>query len=801
MARLTGGAQTQRVPGWTGGIQEATEPVYATRDAGVALRAGSNAWHENGQVERRGGSVEAAAYTAGRLLVGLVPFSQTGLLAITNDGTTHRVHAHAPDGVFALPTATTGTEADSTEDLGSGWNGAAGVPVGAELFEAVYLADDSPAATRRPLQKIALSGGSLAVTTPTYELGAGPAAAATFAGVEAFASVVFGWGYGSEDTPDEPHTLRHSFLGKDPGAADGFDPDAYATIGAQGQPIRAAKAGQGVLLVAKEAELYRISGAGAALPGWQFAIQPIDASLGAGCVNARSLVYAEGWWYGVGRDGPWRCNGAQVFPLRSNRSASWRAVGDAASAFVVHHPRRRAVLFGFDESASSLAGDGATVLWTWDLETNAWSPDQRFPRRVLAAAPVAPSGVVVPTTPSSVSQRLGGAFREDAVQLRWVNGLPTQATEVWAATSAAGNQLVATVPAGISGVVLTGLAAGTQYDVTLRHVGAVETPFTAPVAVYTRPAAPRLTGRYFNVSTGGGYAASFAFEVTTADAGLGAYVESSNAAVGAFAEDLVNLPQGATSQTVAPTPFAPTDGGTPDWYLPLVIAGYLTRPDWPEAVAYSVPAVAAIRPPFDGNLLASFGGQTFPPVPTQAVDGATWSASAITVVVTPYSGRVGTLAIEYRLFGGTTYTVADSRSVGPSTLPYTVTISGLDAGERYEVRTVLLGTAGVPVVMHTAVPVPTATIATAGSGTPVTNVTVTPPGGKAGYDIHLENTAGTFDALYSGVASTPTTYQSTVGTCGRADRYLVRARRPEWPDGLEWSPAVVLDIVNPCVIA
>ena len=52
----------------------------------------------------------------------------------------------------------------------------------------------------------------------------------------------------------------------------------------------------------------------------------------------------------------------------------------------------------------------------------------------------------------------------------------------------------------------------------------------------------------------------------------------------------------------------------------------------------------------------------------------------------------------------------------------------------------------------------------------------------------------------SGVASTPTTYQSTVGTCGVPDRYWVRARHTSWPEGFQYSAPVELEILNPCVI-
>lgn len=795
MTKLAG-VVVQSVPGWVGGVQEATEPALGTKGGFGALRSGENSWHENAQLTRRGGTRAAESYAANSLTesVAVVPFSQVGALVVAHSvsGTKHYVTAHAPDGSYALP-AGTETESGSRAALGSAWETAtAGVPVGAELFEAVYLADDSPISERRPLQQVKLSAGALVVTTPADTLGGGPDAPFKFAGVTEFASVIFGWGYGSEDNEDEPHTMRHSYLGRDPGAATGFDPDAYATIGAQGQPIRAAAKGQGVLLVAKESELYRITGSGSALPGWQFAIQQVDASLGAGCVNARCLVYAEGWWYGLGRDGPWRCDGSRVEPLRSNRDVSWRAVGDLSTAFVVHHPRRRAVCFALPEASSSLSGTAPTVLWAWDLEQNVWGPDQRPVGRMHHAAAIAPSGVVVSTVPSSLAQVLEhGAFRTTSMQLRWTNGLPTQPTEVWL-----NGALAATLPAGVAGCVLTGLTSGTAYRAKVRHAGTITTPFTSEVVVYTQPNAPRLVAAYRGLSGN-----TFAYQITNDVTGRAGYVESVTAVTNAFADDLPNLTQGSTQRTKTSAPVAALSGGV---YDPLVLQGFLYQEAWPDAVAYSVAAPAVCQVVYE----AAFYPDVFrAPIPYQAFDADAWSESAITVQTTPWTGAEGTLTILYRKYGDVDLITADTRAVSSTTLPFTLTITGLEAGEKYEVFSRVVASGGAtqavsPATMcYTAVPTPTATIATAGAGTPVTRITVTPPGGKAGYDTHIENASGSFDSLYTGVSSSATVYQSTMGTCGQADRYFVRARRPDWPEGLEWSAAVALDVVNPCVIA
>ncbi len=791
MSRLLG-ARVTRIAGWVGGVQENTEPAFGKPNGLAAIRRGTNAWHEDQQLVRRGGTREAAAYALEDLndTVGVIPFSQVGLVAIAHsvDSATHRVIAHAPDGAFILPTRETATEATSSEPLSVGWDTATpGVPNGDELFEALYVADDSPIATRRPLQKIALSAGALAVSLPLSELGAGPAAPLFPAGAFVFNSHLFIFGYGSEDNLDEPHTMRHSYLGRDPGALDGFDPLAYATIGAQGQPIRAGARGQGVALVAKEAELYRITGSGAALPGWQFAVQQVSSSLAAGCANARCLVFAENAWYGLGRNGPWRCDGQSVEVLREQRDTSWNGVGDLSAAFVVYHPRRRAVLFFLPESASSLEGEGATVCWTWDLSLNRWAPDQRPAQRVRHAAAVAPSGVVVNTAPSNVAQVLtAGAFRETSAQLRWTIGLANQATEVWLASPTAGAQLVATVDAGITGLVLTGLTAGTAYTVTVRHVGAIVTPFSSGVTMYTRPPALRLVAAYSGID-----GANFAYRVTVPQANRRVNVETLNATENAFSDTLTALASGVTQRTKTSAPVTAEVDTVRD---PLLLVGYLEIADRPEAVAFSVDAIAACR------VVSSVAAA---PIPHQAVDAAAWSESAITVLVAPWTGVVSTLEVQYRKLGAVDWITADARTNGSASPPYAVTITGLESGERYEVRTALttLGVVSEAETFYTAVPVPTVSIATAGAGTPVTNITVTPPDAKSGYDIMVSNVDGSFEALYVGVPSTPDTYQSVAGTCGRADRYVVRARRPGWPDGLEWSAAVVLDIVNPCVIA
>ena len=194
---------------------------------------------------------------------------------------------------------------------------------------------------------------------------------------------------------------------------------------------------------------------------------------------------------------------------------------------------------------------------------------------------------------------------------------------------------------------------------------------------------------------------------------------------------------------------------------------------------------------------------------SQQLDATAYQSTAIDVWV---SARVeasifdvpGTsIAIEYREFG--TLPWVRFTTMAP-VVSSSVTITGLAASTRYEVRAVLLNAANNDhpsevAPMFTKIAPPSATIATAGAGTPVTNITVTPPGALAGFDTEIRNAGGAFDALYSNVSTAPTVYQSTAGSCGVEDRYFVRARSTSWPDGYQYSAPVELSVVNPCVIA
>lgn len=780
MTKLTR-AQTRDVAGWTGGVREESEPALAiSQDGAGRLRAGENFVHQSGlRLVRRGGTVRRLAFVLNSIsdLLHVSPFSPTGGLVVSHSVLNERHYAHAitEDGAHALPVGA-GTEVGSRTLLPTEWNDAAPArPQVVELFETAFVADGS-AGTPKPLLSVQVSGGALVAAPVSADLdGNAVTGLLRPAGIAVHASVLFAWGWEDEAIGRAPHVMRHSYLGRNPRDVTAWDPNAQAILGAHGQPIRAARSGQGVLLVAKESELYRLTGTPDALPGWQFGVQQIDNSRGAGCAGPLALDMADNAWYGIGRAGPWRCDGASVELLRTGRSRSWSAVGDLARAYVVHHPRRRAVCFGFVEPAR---GAGApTVQWWWDLDRDCWMPNQRPGTRVHMAASVAPAGVAVSSAPSALRQVLNnGAFQRTTLQLTWTLGRPDQATEVYLRSETTAAQLVGTVPAGVPGVILRDLPPGVIRYASVRHVGAQPTEFSAEVPVYTAVPSPRLA---MPIVPG--------YRITSDVAGP-VRVVSENAT-----ENVVNTEltvAAGVSLTSPATPPRRSDAAA------LVLTAAARRPAFPDAIETS-PEVFA----------ASYGwrsaGVALPdtalPIPTQVLDADAWSETAITVQVCPHATVPQTVAVQWRRFGTGEWVTADLRLLPASAAPYTITIPGLIAGERWGVRTVfdpISAGASSEEECFTAIPAPTITggsVEGAISLAPGDRlVTVTPPNAAAGFDILIGTLNQAFEALYTAVPGGPQLYTLDVPSDGLPLVLTCRARNPLWPAGLEWSAVGVL---------
>jgi hypothetical protein len=777
--------QTREIAGWTGGVREDSEPALAVSGDGAGtLRAGENFVHQSGlRLVRRGGTARRLTFALNAIsdVLAVGPFSPTGGLVVTHSAANarHYVHAITEEGAHALPIGAA-TEAGSRVVLPDDWNTASAArPQLVELFETAFLADRSDG-TPRPLVAVTESGGALLASAVEADLDGNTVLGLLRpSGIAVHSSLLFAWGFEDEAIGAGPHVLRHSYLGRNPADATAWDPDAQAIIGAHGQPIRAARSGQGVLLVAKESELYRLTGTPDALPGWQFGVQQVDNSRGAGCANALALDVADNAWFGVGRAGPWRCDGANVELLRSGRSRSWSAVGDLSRAYVVHHPRRRAVCFGFVESSR---GAGAnTVQWWWDLDRDCWMPNQRPAVRVHMAASIAPTGIAASAAPSVLRQVLNnGAYQRTQLQLAWTLGRPDLATEVYLRSDSTAEQLVATVAAGIPGVVLRGLPPGVIRYARVRHVGAQATEFSAEIPVYTAVPSPRLA-----------MPITPSYRITSDVAGP-VQLLSENATENTLDTE-VTVGAGVTL-VVAPTPPRRSDTAA------LVLTASARRPDFPDAIEVSPEVFAASYgwrsagvTPLDAAL----------PIPTQVLDADAYTETAFTVQVCPHASVPQTIAVQWRRFGTGAWVTADLRALPAAAEPYTVTVPGLTAGERWGVRTVFDPIeAGVSIEeeFFTAIPAPQLVagvmsgVMSLAAGDLDVTVTATPPNGAAGFDLLIGTIDQRTEALYQSVPGSPQAYTLAAAIPGRPTVLTCRARNLEWPVGLQWGAVTTLQL-------
>ena len=797
--------QTQHVAGWVGGLLERAEPDRATRDTlNGRLRSGENFVHGGtGRLAVRGGARAALTLAQQSIsdLVALHRFSPTGAILVAHSATNDKHYAYAltPEGTLALP-INAATEAGSRVDLG--WNVAnPRWAQGVELFETLFLADTSDVA-RQTLKRLKLTSGTLTVASVQADLDANSTPADMKpSGLAVYGSVLFAYGWEDEAVGAAPHILRHSLLGQDPSDSAGWNADAYATIGAQGEPIRGATPGQDILLVAKYTELFRVFGDPDANPGWQFQIQPVNASLRVGAVNQHAMCYEADRWWGIGRDGPWMFDGRQATSLVGSRRERWGQVGDLASAFVEPHPRRSAVLFGFPEPASLVSGQRASRFWVFDTATDSWAPDLTFPSRFWMTRSIAQTGVELDTIPDALAWVSdGGAYEFNALTLRFTPGDASAQTEVWIEPTGGSLVLAATLAAGVGGGRLSGLPRGTSYAVKVRHrKGDAVTEFGASVPMYTRIDPPRLLGCTAGVVPQWSILLASNGDVTW------------NTTNGTGANGLKSLPDRPAGTLLLDYTVTDNAAGT----------GYGTSPFLNTVVQVSdgvntAPSTTYRHPHWAPSSFQQYGWNGI--AVSQQFDESNYSLTAINLLVsvqrpnsTAGQTQVDSIVVRYNVVGSSPIS-----ELPPVPITYLgnaatvqIQIPNLQPNLRYEVAARLEANnplnysipQSTTVVMFTQIAPPTATIATAGAGTPVTNITVTPPGALPNFDTKIVNINGLFDATYVNVPTTPTSYQSTQGNCGVTDTYYVRARNLNWPSGFQHSLPVQLTIANPCVIS
>ena len=785
--RIKGGAR-HHVPGWTGPLVEDAEPD--TVEGAGALDDGLNMMAQSGRRRIvRGGSRVACTFAAvgGNAITncwGPFRYTATGAVAVGHASAGSKHYAYALTDQLAFMGA---TEALSRGDLS--WNSAtAARPLAVELFEKVYFVDATESSSRQGLSVGVWSSGAWTVSQPTYDLdasGGSPGVLRAYS-AEVFNGVVFVSGYDNESAPSSgnaPHMLRHSLLATDPSASTGFDPNAYLILGAKGQYVRALKSGRTVLMAAKDSELYTISGSGRSLPGWQYQVQQVSNSLGAGCTNPYAIDHAYGMWYGIGRVGPWRSDGSSVELLRAGRDRSWGRVQNLQLATVTAHPDRRQVWFGFHEVGRSGYETAPCTFWVWDIEREQWDVSQRtnrsysFVGTVLQGATVAPSGA--PGAP--VQDMTDDAFGFSAIEVTFTPADASAVTELWYRPASGGAAVPATtVTEGVSRGQITGLSAATTYYVKACHNrGGVRSDFSSETLCYTRVLSGWIVAGQSQTTDSD--ANPRTIQNLTVSDGVTVHITDNLGGGSKYDQTYTGEPLGARTVTDT-SPFGS------------VYTMTTTLPTWP--VSYQ-----------DGLTLTCnqvAPSSAFPQAPSQAFWTGELYTNGVQVLFWPHKHGV-----TYQFY------------YAPSSTPFTYTLGATmvapslgsplelmafsmalpTAGEYYfvKVRDASTGYESGVTTMYTKLQAPTVAVTSTGAGTPVVNIAVTVP--QAGHKLHLYNDDKSYDNLTAGTYSAAThNFASTAGTCGQIDRYWVRTYNASWPAGYQYSDAATDDVANPCVV-
>lgn len=502
MTRLRSGLR--HVSGWVHGLVEGAEPDASHPPASAPLGvidAGENfVATEVGKLEVRGGTRVVQSFTTNGVtpvtaVLAVHPFASFGLVVVAHHTGTSKTYAYllTPTGAFA-----TGVEATSRVDLG--WTAPAlPQPIIVELWETVFIVDGTETyANRQPMVALSNLG---ALVSPTYNLdadGATPASGIKARCAEVHNGVLFVAGYDSEASgvSNSPETVRHSLLGTNPTSATGFDVNGWARVGAVGTPVIAMRSGDDAMLIAKQAELYRLTGFGRALPGWQYTLERLDTTTGVGVAGPRALDYAKGYWYGIGAAGPFRTDGTTVELLTGARRRTWPKVDQLTSAWVAYHPDRNVVLFGIHTSP---AGTGRSATYPsrcllWDVERERWTADWTPSADLSSAMAVPIRTVTTPAAAVSALTYVSGTLT--TVAASWaLNGDLASDIQLWIRPTSGATVLWSTAPAASTTGTLTALTAATNYKLKARFVrGASVGEFTPEVDAYTAPDAPSLSG-------------------------------------------------------------------------------------------------------------------------------------------------------------------------------------------------------------------------------------------------------------------------------------------------------------------
>lgn len=486
-------ARPEQAAGWSHIVEGADSSLGFDRNGPIGLMDSCTNMIRTptGLLVRGGSRVAVALVDAGAAAMSSVlvmgRYSQKGAAIIA-----HRAAASKHYGFLYSPDLAT---MHARVDLG--WNVAS--PAKArltELFEKVYANDATRSlASRQQLVSLDASGVLTAVTgrlNGTHDAALKPYAMEVY-GNNLFIAGIDGTA-GNANLTSVPAMVRHAFLGKDPSAALSWDKDAYNIIGNRGDFVTAMVRGDDSMLIAKEHELYRLTGSGRALEGWQYVVEPIDSTEHVGVEWPGALAFAEGRWYGVGKAGPFMVDGKQVVRMVNARTRSWARVVDLDQAVVRYYPEWRCVLFGLVYRGQT----GIGQVWAWNIDDNVWVGDIPLPVTVVDLGVVADnltgiggsSGVGPNPTPPTLTV-VHTSATQVSVAGTFVRGDASADTEIWI-DKGAGYVLAQTVLAAAPATFSIGvLFHSAKYKAKARHVkDGVVGNWSAEVDAYTLLAPP-----------------------------------------------------------------------------------------------------------------------------------------------------------------------------------------------------------------------------------------------------------------------------------------------------------------------
>jgi hypothetical protein len=370
-----------------------------------------------------------------------------------------------------------------------GWNTAAPArPHMTELFEKMYVADATRVTPGSRGQLLSINSGG-AVTGVDSDFGAGAEHNRPFC-IATYNNVLFVSGQDSGVTA-APAMVRHSFLGVSPDAANGFDKDAYNTIGARGEYVTSMVPGTNALLIAKENELYRLTGFGRAVSGWQYTVTPLDNTAGVGVKWPRAMTYAEGLWYGIGDAGPFVTDGIKnIEVIVRPRRRSWRSIISLDKAVVRYNPERRVVSFGV-----MLTGDTAIkTLWLYDIDSQGWVADWPLPATIVDMYSIVSGTALGPSAAPTALSITHASATLTSVTGAFTVGDASASTEVWV-NAGGGYYLDQTLAATVNAfTTVVALASSLNLQVKIRHTkDSIPGAFISEVQGYTKLATPSVS--------------------------------------------------------------------------------------------------------------------------------------------------------------------------------------------------------------------------------------------------------------------------------------------------------------------